>query len=215
MSCAQSVTHDRAIRGRFHAWFLSATADALEKLHGERKRALFAGLSGTIVELGPGTGANCRHYPKGATVIGIEPNLRMHGPLAASAREHGVDLEIRGLKGERLDVASDSVDAVVCTLVLCSVDDPAAVLAEARRVLKPGGRFVFIEHVADPPGSWLRRLQDLVQPPWTWCFEGCRPNRDTASALEAAGFSRVEIDAFRVRSPFVHVAPHIAGTCIA
>lgn len=208
------ATHDHAVRGRFHAWFLSATEDALEKIHGERKRALFADLAGTVVELGPGTGANCRHFPAGCSVIGIEPNVRMHEPLRESARRHGVDFEIRGLRGEQLDLASESADAVVCTLVLCSVDEPESVLAEVHRVLKPGGRFVFIEHVAADPGSWLRRIQDVVQPPWTWCFEGCRPNRETAATLERAGFSKVELEAFRIRSPFFHVAPHIAGVAV-
>lgn len=208
------TTHDHAIRGRFHAWFLSATEGVMERIHGERKRALFSGLHGTVVELGPGTGANCRHFPPGCSVVGIEPNLRMHEPLRASARQHGVDFEIRGLRGETLDIAPGSADAVVCTLVLCSVDDPAGVVAEALRVLKPGGRFVFIEHVAAERGSWLRTVQNLVQPPWTYWFEGCRPNRETAAMLQKAGFSRIDVEAFRVRSLFFHVAPHIAGTAI-
>jgi len=205
------ATHDRAIRGRFHSWFLSATEELVEKIHGDRKRALFAGLEGNIIELGPGTGANCRHYPDGASVIGIEPNLKMHAPLRENAERHGVELDIRGLRGETLDLESESADAVVCTLVLCSVDDPGQVVGEALRVLKPGGRFVFIEHVAAPEGTWLRRVQGWVQPPWTFWFEGCRPNRETASVVEGAGFSRVEVDAFRVQSAFVHVSPHIAG----
>lgn len=205
------ATHDRPIRGRFHSWFLRATEDMIDELHGDRKRALFAGLDGRVVELGPGTGANCRHYPAGASVVGIEPNLRMHGPLRENATRHGVDLEIRGLKGESVDLESESADAVVCTLVLCSVDHPEQVLSEALRILKPGGRFVFIEHVAAPPGTGLRRIQDIVRPVWSYGFEGCCPNRETARTLEKAGFSRLELDAFRVRSPFVHVSPHIAG----
>jgi len=205
------ATHDHPIRGRFHAWFLSATADWLDQVHGERKQRLFRELGSRIVELGPGTGANCRHYPAGSRVIGIEPNLHMHERLARSAREHGVALEIRGLRGERLDLEADSADAVVSTLVLCSVDDPARVLREALRVLRPGGRFVFIEHVAAPEDTALRRLQNALQPPWTWCFEGCRPNRDTGAALAEAGFSKLEMETFRIRSAFVHVSPHIAG----
>ena len=181
------ATHDHPVRGRFHAWFLSTTEGVMERIHGERKRALFSNLEGRIVELGPGTGANCGHYPPGSSVIGVEPNLRMHPLLEQSAAGHGLDLEIRGLKGEKLDLESGCADAVICTLVLCSVDDPDRVVAEAHRVLKPGGRFVFIEHVAAPPQTWLRRVQDAVQPPWTWCFEGCRPNRETARVLGRAG----------------------------
>ena len=209
-----NATHDHPIRGRFHAWFLSATEDLLERIHGERKRALFAGLQGTIVELGPGTGANCRHYPAGSSVIGVEPNLRMHEPLRESAKRHQVDLKIRGLKGEKLDLESSSADAVVCTLVLCSVDDPARVIAEVLRVLKPGGHFVIIEHVAASSNTWLRRVQNAIQPAWTWLFEGCRPNRETAQVLEKAGFSRIDLEAFRVHTAFFHVSPHIAGIAV-
>ena len=207
----EEPTHDHAIRGRFHAWFLSTTESVMERIHGDRKRALFSRLSGTIIELGPGTGSNCRHYPPNSSVIGIEPNIRMHGLLHENAERHEVNLEIRGLKGEKLDLQPNCADAVICTLVLCSVDDPAGVVAEAMRVLRPGGRFIFIEHVAATPGTWLRRIQNAVQPTWTWCFEGCRPNRETARVLEEAGFSQLEMEAFRIRSPFFHVAPHVAG----
>ncbi len=208
---ALSATHDHPIRGRFHAWFLSATEEGMHRLYGARKRKLFASLPGSIVEVGAGTGANCRYYESGTSLIAVEPNLRMHERLAANAQHRGVDVEIRGLKGERLDLPSQSADAVVCTLVLCSVDNPAAVVSEIMRVLKPGGRYVFLEHVAAPAGTALRTLQNALQRPWTWWFEGCRPNRETESTLREAGFSALEIDHFRVRSPFVHCAPQIAG----
>ncbi len=204
-------THDRALRGRFHAWFLQATEATLERIHGERKRALFAELPDRVVELGPGTGANCRHFRPGQQVIGIEPNLRMHDALHRKAQQHGVDLEIRGLRGERLDLPDASVPAVVSSLVLCSVGDPAAVLGEVRRVLEPGGRFVFIEHVIDPSEGWLRRSQQWLRAPHSFCFEGCEPDRDTEQLLRAAGFASLELERFRIRSPLFYVAPHIAG----
>lgn len=206
-----SATHDHPIRGRFHAWFLSATEDALERLHGKRKRALLADLPPALVELGPGTGANFRHYPQGTHVVAIEPNRRMHARLREAAARRGVELDLRGLRGERLDLEDACTDAVVCTLVLCSVTDPQAVLREALRVLRPGGRFVFIEHVAAPDGSALRRFQSLLRPAWSWCFEGCRPDRDTEARLAEAGFGELSIERFRVPGPFVHVSPHIAG----
>jgi SAM-dependent methyltransferase len=209
-----SATHDRPIRGRFHAWFLSATEKWLDEIHGERKRRLFGELPQTVVEIGPGTGANCRYYRAGTKLVAVEPNLRMHGRLAAAAASRGIDLDLRGLGGEGLDLPDAAFDAVVCTLVLCSVDDPARVLREAHRVLRPGGRFVFIEHVAAPRGSALRAFQNAVQPPWTFWFEGCRPNRETETALGAAGFSCVDVERFRVASAFVHVSPHIAGVAV-
>lgn len=209
-----SATHDHPIRGRFHAWFLEKTEGCLDQVHGERKRRLLAGLPPRVVEIGAGTGANCRYYAAGTELVAVEPNLRMHRRLRDAAARRDLKLDLRGLRGEALDLPSEATDAVVCTLVLCSVDDPGRVLGEALRVLRPGGRFVFIEHVAAPAGTRLRRVQDLLQPPWTWWFEGCRPNRDTGSLLRAAGFSSLEIDAFRIPSPLAHVSPHIAGVAV-
>jgi SAM-dependent methyltransferase len=206
--------HDHAIRGRFHAWFLSRTEDLLHRLHGERKRRLFGELPRRVVEIGPGTGANFRYYPAGTEVVAVEPNLRMHERLREAAARHQVGLELRGAKGEGLDVETGSVEAVVATFVLCSVDDPARVLDEARRVLAPGGRLVFLEHVAAPAGTALRRVQDWVQPPWTWWFEGCRPNRDTGEALARAGFSQLALERFEISGPMLHVRPHIAGVAV-
>ena len=100
-------------------------------------------------------------------------------------------------------------DAVVSTLVLCSVADISRSLAEARRVLRPGGRFVFVEHVAAAPGSLLRRVQRLVRQPWGWLADGCRPDQDTGRRLAEAGFADLQMDAFRVSGGVV--APHIAG----
>lgn len=210
---AQDV-HDHAIRGRFHAWFLSRTEDLLDRLHGERKRRLFGELPKRVVEIGAGTGANFRYYPPGTEVVAVEPNLRMHGRLREAAALHEVGLELRGAKGEDLEVESGSVEAVICTLVLCSVDDPERVLAEARRVLAPGGRFVFIEHVAAPAGTKLRTLQNWLQPPWTWWFEGCRPNRNTGAMLEQAGFSSLALERFDIPGPLAHVRPHVAGVAV-
>lgn len=208
------ATHDRPIRGRFHAWFLSATEDLIEGIHGERKKAFFADLPDFVVEIGPGTGANFRHYRPGTRVVAIEPNRRLWEKLRAAAEKHGIDLDLRGLRGERVDLEDGCTDVVVCTLVLCSVGDPAQVVAEAHRLLRPGGRFVFIEHVAAPSGSALRLLQNVMQPPWTFWFEGCRPNRDTEAVLADAGFSSLEIERFRIPGPFVHVSPHVAGVAV-
>ena len=85
------------------------------------------------------------------------------------------------------------MDDVICSLVLCTVDNPDAVLTEARRILRPGGRFRFVEHVAARAWSPRRWLQHAIRRPWRWVYEGCDLCRDTASAIERAGFSVVDI----------------------
>lgn len=186
----------------------------MHRVYGERKRDLFADLPREVLELGPGAGANLRYYAPGTRVIAVEPNDLMHPRLVRHARDRGVDLELHTRRAEALPLGDASVDAVVCTLVLCSVDDPPRVLSEVRRVLRPGGRFVFIEHVAAPPGSALRHLQRLLRRPWRWCFEGCVLSRDTAAAIRGAGFGEVRLHRFEVAAPLAPFAPHIAGLAV-
>ena len=121
-------------------------------------------------------------------------------------------MELRTGSAERLDVEDATADAVVSTLVLCSVADLAAVLKEIRRVLKPGGRFVFIEHVAAPQGTWLRRAQRAFRPLSKTFADGCQPDRETWRAIEAAGFAQVDLEHFRAPAPII--SPHIAGVAV-
>ena len=176
------------------------------------KRTLFGQLSGTVLEIGPGTGVNLKYFPAGVQWIGIEPNVFMHDYLRHEAERQGLEVDLRTGTAEHLDAADASVDAVVSTLVLCSVNDVAGALAEIRRVLKPGGRFVFIEHVAASPGTWLRRLQRVVRPLWTVIADGCHPDRETWKHVEQAGFKQLEYDHFRVSTPVV--GPHVAGVAV-
>ena len=151
----------------------------------------------------------------GARLIAIEPNTYMHTRLRRSARSRGVDLEIRGVVGERIGLPDASADAVISSLVLCSVRDPDAVLAEVRRVLRPGGRFSFTEHVAAKRGTPTRWTQRILRRPWAWIFEGCSCERDLARVIQSAGFSSVDLSHYRIRSPFLPFNTHIAGTAIA
>jgi len=200
-----------SLRSRFNAWFLARLDGVMEEAFGERKRQLFGACPSALVELGPGTGANFRHYPQGTQVIAIEPNAAMHARLREAASRYGVSLEIRGIRGEAIDLPDACTDLVVSTLVLCSVDDPARVVAEARRLLRPGGRLVFLEHVAASRGTLLRRVQALLREPWRFVFDGCTPDRETWRTLEDAGFSKLELEHYRLRSAFVHLTPQIAG----
>lgn len=181
-------------RSRFEAWLLESGADDSHAAWGERKQATIGAMRGTVVELGPGTGVNMRYYAPGTRVIAIEPNPVMHARLQSAAKNYGVDLEVRQLDGAAVDVADDSVDGVVGTLLLCGVDDPALVISEAHRILKPGGTYFFIEHVASPVGTATRRVQRALFRPHRWLFNGCEITRDTAAAVRRGPFDTVVIE---------------------
>ena len=133
--------------------------------------------------------------------------------MYAQAVRYGVEIDLRHAGAEGMEVESESADLVVATLVLCTVRDPEQVLSEVRRVLRPGGRFAFLEHVAAEPGTRLRKVQETVRRPWAWLGEGCQLNRDTARTIENAGFSQLEIERFDgpKRTPF---QPHVSGFAI-
>jgi ubiquinone/menaquinone biosynthesis C-methylase UbiE len=191
---------------------LSRFGGRLEPHRGPHNKRHFGGLYGTIVEIGPGVGANLPYLPKGVTWIGVEPNWYMHERLLAQARRVGVDAEVRTGAAEDLPIADNTADAVIGTLVLCSVVDQRRALQEVLRVLKPGGTLVFIEHVAAPRGSSLRRLQRWLRPLWSRLGDGCHPDRETRAELEQAGFDTVSIEAFTAPVPVV--SPHIAGRAL-
>lgn len=180
----------------------------------KHKAPVFGDLPSDVVELGSGVGANLRYLKTGTRLTAIEPNPYMHARLRRAARRRTVELEIRSVVGERIDLPDASTDAVISSLVLCTVADPAAVLAEVRRILRPGGRFSFVEHVAARRRT-TRVVQRLVRRPWAWVFEGCSCERDLASLIEAAGFSHVDATPYRIHSPFIPFNTQIAGTAVA
>jgi len=144
---------------------------------------LVGGARGRVLEIGCGTGRNLPHYPAGSRVVGVDP----HWQNLERARRRAPGIPLVQARAEALPFRDGAFDTVVSSLVLCSVDDLAAALAELRRVLAPGGALRAVEHVrAD--GGWRARLQDAVQPAWTVVSGGCRPNRDTEAAVQAAGF---------------------------
>ncbi|MGH9731669.1 MAG: class I SAM-dependent methyltransferase [Candidatus Acidiferrales bacterium] len=203
---------ERGLRKRLFAWTLHKFNGSYEREIAARKRRLLGGLKGTVIEIGPGTGANLRYYANTVRWIGIEPNLYMRGYLKREAERTGVTAELRDGNAEAMECMDDSADAVVSTLVLCTVPDLRAALAEISRVLKPGGRFVFIEHVAAPPGTRLRKWQHRLRPWFHFFADGCNPDRETWRAIESAGFAEVRIEHFDGPVPIVR--PHIAGVAI-
>ncbi len=199
-------------RQRLRAWIASKGSPQYDRLVADRKRELLGSLRGAVLEIGPGTAPNLKYFAPGVQWIGVEPDAAVLPYLRQEAQRLRMPIELRDRVGNRLPADDNTMDAVVSTLVLCSVPHPAAMLAEIRRVLKPGGHFVLIEHVAAPRGTWQRRLQDWLQPLWT-CVDGeCHPNREIWTALEQAGFGRVDYEQFRVRRGLV--SPHIAGVLV-
>ena len=205
---------DNAIRGRLNAWLLAALDGYMHSKYSDTKSRLFEQVPAVVVELGPGSGANLRYLPRGTRLIAIEPNRHMHPILRRRAEHFGIELDLRGLSGEKLDLPSASVDFVFSSLVLCSVEKPEQVLAEVRRVLKPGGRFSCIEHVKAPVGSGIYGIQRFIRRPWKWVFEGCDLCRDTASTLRSCGFAQVDIQPLVLPTIFVPIRHQIAAVCI-
>lgn len=199
------------VRGPFNAAFFTLMGGYLDWLMRSRKQRVFANLPREIVELGPGVGANFRYVPPGTRVIAIEPNPAMHARLRARAARHEIDLELRDVVGEHLDLPDASVDVVVSSLVLCTVGDPARVLAEVQRVLRPGGRYAFVEHVGARDRPVLRRIQRLVRRPWAWVFEGCSCERDLSDVIASAGFASLDLEEYRIHSPILPFNTHVAG----
>ncbi|MFA9431960.1 class I SAM-dependent methyltransferase [Egicoccus sp. AB-alg2] len=198
---------------RFNAWFFDAFDGYINHIARPHKQAAFAGLQGpTVLELGAGVGANLDYLPAGTRLIAVEPSLRMHARLREKAATADVEVTLLSQGAEALPLDDASVDEVICSLVLCTVGDPTRVLAEVHRVLRPGGRFRFVEHVAAPTWSPRRWLQRVIRRPWAWLFEGCTLDRDTAAAVRAAGFAEVQIEQRRFRhSAFVPVNTTIWG----
>jgi SAM-dependent methyltransferase len=200
-----------AARGPFNAVFFQLMGPWLERTLRRRKERVFAALPGEVVEIGPGVGANLRYLPAGGVLVAIEPNRHMHGRLQAAASRRGVRLDVREAMAESMGLPDGSVDTVISSLVLCSVGEPAAVLAEVLRILRPGGTFRFVEHVVAANGTPTRVIQRVLRRPWSWTFEGCSCERDLERILREAGFAHVEVERYRAHTPFVPFNPQIAG----
>jgi ubiquinone/menaquinone biosynthesis C-methylase UbiE len=178
---------------------------------GDHRRRLLAGLTGRVLEVGAGNGLNFPHYPATVTeVLAIEPEPYLRRQALAAARQAPVPIRVVDGTAEALPAPDGAVDAVVASLVLCTVTDLDQALAETRRVLRPGGKLRFYEHVrAEDPR--LARWQDRLQRPWGWLVGGCHPNRDTVAAITAAGLRLVQLDRFDLQAMPPLARPHVLG----
>lgn len=186
-----------SLRQRLFARLMKGLSEDSDRHLGPRRAELLAPVEGDVVELGPGTGANFRHLPPGVRWVGVEPNPAMHVYLRAEAAAHDVAVRLVGLADGRIELEDASADFVISTHVLCSVPVVAEALAEVHRVLRPGGQYLFLEHVAATPDS-PRHLVQRIAPwtPWWYFSDGCDPGRDLGTAIRQGPFAEVSLEEF-------------------
>jgi SAM-dependent methyltransferase len=180
----------------------------------EMRRELLGGAGGRVLELGAGTGLNLDLYGEGVEeLVMLEPDPHMAKRLRAVVDASSRTVSVSEAPAERLPFADSSFDRVVSTLVFCTIPDPAAALAEVTRVLEPGGRLLFLEHVrAEEPG--LARWQDRLEKPWRFVGDGCHCNRDTVATVAASGLEIDEIQRGRLPKAPPIVSPLVRGSAV-
>ncbi|WP_030176960.1 class I SAM-dependent methyltransferase [Spirillospora albida] len=205
------MSHGHPLFARVYA----RTSRLMEPGLGAHRRALLDGLSGRVIEVGAGNGLNFPHYPEPVTeVIAVEPEPHLRALAETCAAAVPVPIKVVDGVADALPADDASCDAAVACLVLCTVPDQGRALAEIRRVLRPGGRLRFLEHVqAASPGR--RRAQKALDATvWPLFGGGCHCGRDTRTAIERAGFGIDRIDHLTsadTRIPFP-ASPQILGT---
>lgn len=179
-------TVDNPFFARMWTWLSSHEPEAMR----QRREQLLAGLSGRVLEVGAGTGTNFAFYPPGVTeVVAVEPEQRLVAVARQAAAEAPVPVTVRAETVENFD-NSEPFDAVVCTLVLCSVDDPAGVVHQLFSLLRPGGELRYLEHIASAGARGrLQRFADATV--WPRVSGNCHTHRHTERTIADAGFQIV------------------------
>lgn len=180
----------------------------------EHRRKLLAGLSGRVIEVGAGSGANFSHYPASVSeVIAVEPERYLRERAQRAATYAPVSVSVLAGDADHLPGEPGSFDAGVVALVLCTVPNQASALTELYRVIRPGGELRFYEHVVSHQG-WEMRFQRFADATfWPHVAGGCHLARDTKSAIERAGFVIEDCERFPYSpAPFLPPDPHILGT---
>jgi ubiquinone/menaquinone biosynthesis C-methylase UbiE len=178
----------------------------------EMRRSLLANLEGDVIEIGSGTGASLPYYERATRVVAIEPDASMAKRLPGKVAEAKIPIEVVNTQAERLPFPDETFNVAVAAFVLCSVDDQRTVLTEVRRVLKPGGKLVLLEHVLGEGRT--ARWQERLTPLHTKLAGNCHLNRDTRAVVADAGFDASGVESTRLPGTYVLVEPGIQGVAI-
>lgn len=200
----------------FALWYPIVVGIAERAGQRETRRQLIGQATGRTLEVGAGSGLNLPHYPASVTELVVSepsPHMRRHLQKQLEANPPPVgSWQLVACTGEDLPFEDESFDTVAATYVHCTIADPRRALAEFARVLRPGGRYLFLEHVHAGEGTGLGRLQDLVEAPHRYIAAGCRPNRRTEALLSASRFEIERLVHGNQPRAFPTVRPTIAGS---
>ncbi|CAH1797285.1 unnamed protein product [Owenia fusiformis] len=204
-----------------YAWILNRFGNRYSKLMKKFKEELLSDIGNIvktepleILEIGAGGGQNFKFFPRGSHVTCVDPN-----PFFDEYLKKNLDIFphvklnkfIVAPAEDMSQVPDESIDIVVCTLVLCSVDNQAKVFSEILRILKKGGKFYYLEHVAAARNTWIRKLQDFLSGIWWFISDGCTLNQEPWIILEKSGFSKNDHKQFYSPIKMKLLAPHFMG----
>lgn len=201
--------HDHPVFTQVYKWLARAEDSGAV---GKARTQVSRELRGRLLIVGLGPAEDLHHLPDTVTeVVGVEPSASMRKAAQANVAASAIPIEVIDGVGEQLPLPDDSVDSVLFAYVLCSVEDPDLVVAEALRVLRTGGTIAVLEHVKAGEGTWMRRAQRFVSPLWPRVAGGCRCDQDTRAIFEAAGLDLTGLSSPAL-TPVPPVAPSLVGT---
>jgi SAM-dependent methyltransferase len=204
---------------RFFAWYYPKLIGLSERAgQAEVRRELLVEAAGRTLEIGAGSGANVPHYTERVTELVLsDPSPQMRGQLRELLDTDPPPVgswELAELSGERLPFEDASFDTVVGGFIMCSIPNPEAAIAEIARVLRPGGRYIFLEHVHAGEGTALGRFQDLIEIPHRYVAAGCHPNRHTGEMIERSALEVERLERGEMPKALPSVRPTIRGSAV-